>query len=458
MPRPRGRLLPRSPSSASAPRARARSGPSRPASTPRSTPPTCAPGCSASPRTPITSARPGTRSNAEFMAGLFRSWGYQTRDRAVQGPLPDAQDAPAGDGGAHPLQGEPRRAARAGGLHLRPDRGAAPALQRLLDRRRRHRRAGLRQLRGAQGLRGAGAAGDRRQGEDRDRALRRLVARHQAQGGRRARRHRLPHLLRSARRRLLPGRRLSQGGLPQREQRPARLGGGHAALLGRSADAGHRRHRGRQAARRQGRADDHQDPRAPHLLRRRPAAAQGAGRPHGSRGLARRAAHPLSPRRRPHPRPPQAGVQLGPEADLRRHRPAPRLRAAGRVGDPRQPPRRLGQRRLGPGERPGGRAGGGPGGGRAREERLEAEAHPHLRRLGRRGAGPAGLHRVGRDPRRRAARSRRRLHQLGRQLPRLLQRRRLAHAGDLRQPGGPRRHRSREGDQRPRPLRSPARS
>ena len=45
-----------------------------------------------------------------------------------------------------------------------------------------------------------------------------------------------------------------------------------------------------------------------------------------------------------------------------------------------------------------------------------------------------------------------RLHQLRQQLPRLLRRRRLAHPGDLRQPGGPRRDRSREGDQRPRPL------
>ena len=44
--------------------------------------------------------------------------GIPDRDRAVQGPLPDAQDAPAGDGGAHPLQGEPRRAAGRRRLHL----------------------------------------------------------------------------------------------------------------------------------------------------------------------------------------------------------------------------------------------------------------------------------------------------------------------------------------------------
>ena len=65
-------------------------------------------------------------------------------------------------------------------------------------------------------LRGARAPRHRRQGQDRHRPLRRLVARHQAEGRRRARRDRLPDLLRPARRRLLPGRRLSQGRLAQR--------------------------------------------------------------------------------------------------------------------------------------------------------------------------------------------------------------------------------------------------
>ena len=218
---------------------------------------------------------------------------------------------------------------------------------------------------------------------------------------------------------------------------------------------GRRRHRGRQAAGDPGRADDHQNPRPADLLRRRPAAPQGARRPDRPRGVARRAPHPLPSRRRPGPRPSQAGVQLGSETALRRHRPPPRRRAAGRVGDPRQPPRRLGGRRLGPGERPGRRARGGARRGRAREERLEAAAHPDLRRLGRRGAGAPRLDRMGRDPCRRAARPRGRLHQFGRQLARLLQRRRLAHPRDLRQSGGARRDRSREGGERPRPLRSP---
>ncbi len=66
---------------------------------------------------------------------------------------------------------------------------------------------------------------------------------------------------------------------------------------------------------------------------------------------------------------------------------------------------------------------------RAGQDRLAAEAHPGLRRLGRRGAGPSRLGRVGGDPRRPAAQARRGLHQLRQQRPRLPGGRRLAHAG-----------------------------
>ena len=51
-------------------------------------------------------------------------------------------------------------------------------------------------------------------GADRHRAVRRIVARHQAEGRRRARRAWLPHLLRPARRRVLPGRGVSEGRVP----------------------------------------------------------------------------------------------------------------------------------------------------------------------------------------------------------------------------------------------------
>ena len=80
--------------------------------------------------------------------------------------------------------------------------------------------------------------------------------------------------------------------------------------------------------------------------------------------------------------------------------------------------------------------------GAAGEGRLAAAAHDRLRGLGRRGAGPARLDRVGRGPRRGAQRQGRRLHQLRQQRPRLPRRRRLAQPRALRQRGGARRARS----------------
>ena len=53
---------------------------------------------------------------------------------------------------------------------------------------------GLRELRTASGLRAVGGARHRCEGEDRHRPLRGLLARHQAEGGRRTWRHRVPHL------------------------------------------------------------------------------------------------------------------------------------------------------------------------------------------------------------------------------------------------------------------------
>ena len=69
----------------------------------------------------------------------------------------------------------------------------------------------------------------------------------------------------------------------------------------------------------------------------------------------------------------------------------------------------------------------------ALQARVEAEAHHHLRRLGRRRAGAARLHRMGRNPRRRAAPASGRLHQHRRQRPRLPRSRRIALARALHQ-------------------------
>ena len=68
-----------------------------------------------------------------------------------------------------------------------------------------------------------------------------VVARHQAQGRRRARRDRLPDLFRSARRRVLRGRRVSGRPDAHRGRRAARQRDGHADVSRRSADAGRRR-------------------------------------------------------------------------------------------------------------------------------------------------------------------------------------------------------------------------
>ena len=139
-----------------------------------------------------------------------------------------------------------------------------------------------------------------REGRDRHRALRRLVARHQAQGRRRARRGGLPHLLRSARRRLRRRRRF-----PERA-RCARATACSAAASWtcrsiraiRSRPASARRKDAKRLAIAEGRDDDHQDSGAADLLRRRAAAARRARRPRRARRLARRAADHLPRRRR----------------------------------------------------------------------------------------------------------------------------------------------------------------
>ena len=81
-----------------------------------------------------------------------------------------------------------------------------------------------------------------RQGRHRHRALRRHVARHQAEGRGRARRRRLPDLLGSAGGRVCEGESSPRADAPAR-RRAARQRHGHAGLSGRSADARRGRHR-----------------------------------------------------------------------------------------------------------------------------------------------------------------------------------------------------------------------
>ena len=159
---------------------------------------------------------PYGQANAEWMAGLFRYWGYDTKietydvlfptpkTRALEMLAPHAyraslaepalpEDATSGQAAeqlpiynAYSIDGDVT------GELVYVNYGV-PADYEELD-----------------------AAGHLGQGQDRDRALRRLLARHQAEGRGRARRDRLPDLLRPAGRRLLRGRRLPEGRLPQR--------------------------------------------------------------------------------------------------------------------------------------------------------------------------------------------------------------------------------------------------
>ena len=96
---------------------------------------------------------------------------------------------------------------------------------------------------------------------------------------------------------------------------------------------------------------------------------------------------------------PQAGVRLAGPAALQRHRPHRRARVSRRVDHPRQPSRRVGQRRVRSDERQRRADGDRARARRAAEDRLAAEAHDHPRVVGRRGMGPARLDRVGREAR-----------------------------------------------------------
>ena len=131
---------------------------------------------------------------------------------------------------------------------LRRGRGG---LQRLLALRRRARTGGLRQLRPARGLRGAGRAGRGRRGQDRAGPLRRELPRGQGQGRRGAGRPRADHLLRPRAGRLRQGAGLSQRAVALAPGNPARQHPVHLRVPGRPAhrgpalDPGHPAHRAR---------------------------------------------------------------------------------------------------------------------------------------------------------------------------------------------------------------------
>ena len=102
--------------------------------------------------------------------------------------------------------------------------------------------------------------------------------------------------------------------------------------------------------------DAHEDPGPPDFVRRCATAARSARRPGCPHRLARRAADHLPRGARSCTRAVEAGVRLEPEARQQRHRADPGVDVSGRMDRPRQPSRRVGQRRHGSGQRDGRRA------------------------------------------------------------------------------------------------------
>ena len=236
------------------------------------------------------------------------------------------------------------------------------------------------------------------------------------------------------------GRRLSEGRVPQRARRAARLGRGHAGLSRRSADARRRRDEGREAPRSQRRARRSRRSRScrsPTATRCRCSAPSAAR----SRPTEWRGALPITYHLGPGPARVHLKLEfdwkLAPAYDVIARMRGTRPRRS--VDHARQSSRRLGARRARSDQRHGRADGRSARDRRAGEERLASAPHARLRRLGRRRAGTPRIDGMGRDAPRRAARARGRLHQLRLERPRLPRRRRLAHAGALRHRGRARR-------------------
>ena len=98
---------------------------------------------------------PHGKANAELMAELFRILGLRhPKIEEFQVLFPTPKTRARGDDRPDALSPPPSRRSPLGGDAAKAPEGTA-ALQRLLDRRRRHRRAGVRQPRRARRLRGA---------------------------------------------------------------------------------------------------------------------------------------------------------------------------------------------------------------------------------------------------------------------------------------------------------------
>ncbi len=148
---------------------------------------------------------PYDKDNAEWMLAKFKEWGLDANIESFDVLFPTPKDPPRGAHRAHQIHRQTAGAGAGHRSHFQPAIRTTSYLQRLLRRWRRHRSARLRQLRHPGGLRKAGTHGSLGQGRHRNLALRKFLARYQAQGCGRARGRRMPHLLRSRRRRLRAG-------------------------------------------------------------------------------------------------------------------------------------------------------------------------------------------------------------------------------------------------------------
>ena len=266
---------------------------------------------------------PYDKDNAEWILAKFKEWGSTRRSKPSTCSFPRRRSACSKWSSPRTFTAKLQEPPVAGRSHLEPDRRAASHLQRLLDRRRRHRAAGLRELRQSRddyeeldrlGISVKGAIVIARYGES--------LARHQAEGRGRARRGRLHHLFRSARRRLL--RRATY--FPQAPMRPAD-GVQRGSVMdmpvypGDPLTPGVGATPGRQAA-----AARAKRPRSPRFrccrfpTATRSRCSRRCSGPVAPDDLARRAADHVSRRTRPGEGASEGEVQLGYQAALRRDR------------------------------------------------------------------------------------------------------------------------------------------
>ena len=142
---------------------------------------------------------PYDKDNAEWMLARFKEWGWDAQIEHVRRPVPDAEGARARAGRA---DARSPRSSRSPSVAVDPTSGQKseqlPTYNAYSIDGDVTGTARLRQLRPSGGLRGARALGISVKGAIVIARYGELVARHQAEGRRRARRRRLPDLLRSA--------------------------------------------------------------------------------------------------------------------------------------------------------------------------------------------------------------------------------------------------------------------